>query len=318
MKVKKKVILTLALALFAAMTLLTSTFAWFSIAQSATVGDLQLKVTESESLLISVDGVNYYEKLTPLQFGSYIKQDLALTNVTTSDLENFYNSYEGDEALENEDYLTFTLYFKSLSPHNDGLYLIDNKSNSYTYDYAIRDDINIAGTYVYSKGVEYKTPVSFQYAEDEIREAGSTDKYYAAEALRMGFKELPFDAEDTRTEFSSFIYDPSGKEYRGWGVEYGALDFVRKTVDSNVYVPTTNIPDTKYALTTFRYGRDALNNDSLCGTLQERTSVSGEVAYYSKVQVYIWLEGWDADCFDSIYTDNLLIQFHFRSAIKAI
>ena len=40
MKLKKKLTLSLAILLFASVTLITTTFAWFSIAQDATVGDL--------------------------------------------------------------------------------------------------------------------------------------------------------------------------------------------------------------------------------------------------------------------------------------
>lgn len=316
MKVKKKVILTLALALFAAMTLLTSTFAWFSIAQSATVGDLQLTVTNGGQLLVSLDGVNYYDNLSEPQFGSYIHNGLALNNVTTSDLENFYNSYEGDEALPNVDYLTFTLYFKCDDPEMNGLYLADSITNSYNYEIASNNKLK--GTYVFSEGVNYKTPVTFKYSETETREANTTDKYYAADAVRMGFKELAFDEDDTRTEFANVIYDPSGKEYRGWGVEYGAFDFIKNYLDSQITVPVQNIPDTKYALTTYRYNYYAQNDNSLCATFQPRTNEQGDTFYFAKIQVSIWLEGWDADCFDAIFKDNILLQLYFRTAIKAI
>jgi hypothetical protein len=314
-KINRKVIITLAVFLFAFTTLVTSSFAWFTIAQSATVGDLEMTVSNGGNLEISLDGVNYYDNLTKDQFDTYINNGMALTNVTTSDLENFYNSYVGDEAIANKDYLTFTLYFRCDDQEMAGLYLTNNITR--TYNYNVAKNNKLKGTYVYSKGVEYTSPVTFQYSETEQRVKGSSATYYGAEALRLGFKELNFDDEDTRTELASFIYDPTENEVRGFGKEYGSTDFIRQYVDSFITVPTNNLPDTTYELTTTEYNYYAKNNNSLCGTFQARTDTSGKTYYYSKIQVSIWLEGWDADCFDAIYKDDIIMQLYFRTAIKA-
>ena len=58
MKLKKKLTLSLAILLFASVTLITTTFAWFSIAQDATVGDLSMEISGGTELLVSLDGIN--------------------------------------------------------------------------------------------------------------------------------------------------------------------------------------------------------------------------------------------------------------------
>ncbi len=315
MNVRRKIIITIALVVFSLTTLVTTTFAWFSIAQSATVGDLELTVTNGGSLLISLDGENYYDNLNKDLFGDYIKNGLVLKDVSTSDLNIFYNSYEGDEAIPNKDYLTFTLYFRCDDAEMDGLYLADNISTDVRYNYEVAENNKLKGTYVFSKGVPFKSPVTFQYSETDVMQKGQQGTFYAQDAIRFGFKELPFDDEDTRTEFAKVIFDPSANPDRGYGVEYGAFDFIRKYIDAYIPAPLTT-PETVYQLTRYNYNYYAQNNDSLCASFQPR-QVGNKTYYFAKVQVSVWLEGWDADCFDAIYKDSMLLQFYFRSAIKA-
>ena len=63
MKLRKKFIMSISVLLFACVTLLTTTFAWFSIAQDATVGDLSMEISGGTELLVSLDGINYHDDL---------------------------------------------------------------------------------------------------------------------------------------------------------------------------------------------------------------------------------------------------------------
>ena len=323
---KKKLLISLSIFIFAILSMVTTTLAWFSVAQSATVSELSLTVGQGGNLDVSLDGETYYSNLSESEFGTFIRNNMKLTNVTTNDLVDFRNSYYGDEAVANVDYLTFTLYFRCDDPDMTGLYLANDVSEDYSYDAISNPNNKIEGTYVKSEGKAFRTPITFNWSDTVQREAGTTSTYLGADALRLGFKELAFDAEDTREdeELLTVIFDPSHDEERSYdkvnGVkEFGAFDFIRKTVKSDLTAPTENLPEVIYDLSTFRYGREAQSNTSLLGTFQHRQVVVNEETkdyYFSKIQVSVWLEGWDPDCINGIYDDIMRIQLFFRSAVK--
>lgn len=367
---KRKLMLSLAVVLFALISLTTATYAWFTaISQTAQVDQFELNViNDSQNLWISTTGDedDYHVSVTwdaiLIQiansyaakggaFGTYfqgllndwenatdankpaaledlkdaIYDTLFLNNVTTTDLEDFENSHSGNIAEENVDYLTFTLWFKSDNPDAQSIYLMNDKTGTYTYD-----TINpaSAGTYVYSKGVDFISKVAFDYDDATEVAKNESGTYYAADALRIGVVELNADsanllAADTRTDLKKFIWDVAGadKDDRSYAYEYGALDYYNKAkaaADENftpITAPTgTDLTDvqalTIYDLTTLK-NIYAKNNNSECCVMQEAKDANDNTFYYGKVQVFVWLEGWDGDCFDGILTDALKLQLQF-------
>ena len=85
MKLKRKLTLSLAILLFASVTLITTTFAWFSIAQDATVGDLSMSISGGTELLVSLDGTNYSDNISKEQntTGDSLKNQCETTSETT-------------------------------------------------------------------------------------------------------------------------------------------------------------------------------------------------------------------------------------------
>ena len=313
-KIYKKLILTLGVFIFACASLITTTFAWFSIAQDATVGDLSMSINGGVELLVSLDGINFSDNLKTEELQKHLGENLALTNVTTTDLVTYHSSYSYDQlSLANKDYITFDLWFKTNDDMCNGLFLTNNLTPVYNYETATNESLR--GTYCFSKGVEYKNSVDFQYSENELRTANTTATYYAADAMRIGIKELNVDVvelkeEDKREELQKFIYDPSEDEERGFGSIYGALDLLKKRLDDKI-TPPVNKPDTKYQLSMMEYNYYATSNNSYCATFQEGTDGS----FYAKVNISIWCEGWDADCLDGILNDHVLMQLYFRCAV---
>ena len=62
--INRKLILSLTVFVFALVSLVTTTFAWFSIAQDATVGDLSMSISGGTELLVSLDGTNYSDNIS--------------------------------------------------------------------------------------------------------------------------------------------------------------------------------------------------------------------------------------------------------------
>lgn len=316
MKLKKKLTLSLAILLFASVTLITTTFAWFSIAQDATVGDLSMEISGGTELLVSLDGINYHDNIDTDLLKQYLGDKLEVTHVTTFDQENYFSSYDNEQgAIVNKDYLSFDIWFRTNDFMCTGLFLTNNITPNYNYETALNNKLR--GTYCFSEGVKYTNPVDFQYSETEKRLANETHTYYAQDAMRIGIKELnvdlsPLKTEDNRTDLKKFIYDPSEDEDRGFGEIYGQYDILKQRVDSSI-LPPTNKPNTIYQLSSMQYNYYAVNNNSHCGDFQQ-----GSDGYlYAKINVTIWCEGWDADCLDGILKDNVLMQLYFRGAVPA-
>ena len=174
------------------------------------------------------------------------------------------------------------------------------------------------GTYVISKGIEFKAKFRFLYDVNEYIEAGETKTFYAKDAMRIAFiEEKVDDILDARREdeLIKYIYDPSEEEHRGYGKEYGSLYYYNLLKDENLEIPT-EIPETRYSLSTFaNYNPNvALNDNSKIMTLITTNEFDQyERRYYEgKVTIKIWLEGWDADMFDGVYRDNVKIQLMFK------
>jgi hypothetical protein len=60
----------------------------------------------------------------------------------------------------------------------------------------------------------------------------------------------------------------------------------------------------------------ALDDDSQVATMvaTEYVNEDGKPIYRAKVRINIWIEGWDADAFDSVENDRVLIQLQFKVA----
>ena len=73
-----------------------------------------------------------------------------------------------------------------------------------------------------------------------------------------------------------------------------------------------------YRLTTFDPTNPyiAENDDSQVATMiaTEDVNSDGDPIFRAKVRINIWIEGWDADAFNSILNDRIKIQLKFKAA----
>ena len=92
----------------------------------------------------------------------------------------------------------------------------------------------------------------------------------------------------------------------------GAYDYYKNYNDVTLPLPPI-YPNTKYKLSTLLSNGKMDNDDSKIATF--RLGKENNTMYkYASIKVSIWLEGWDADCFDSILGDEAIIQLKFMSA----
>lgn len=292
----------------------TVTFAWISLSTVNNIEGLSLSASSGEELLISLDGENFSNNLSPEQLQSLFA-DITLNEVTSLDGITFNAGglRDEDDVNHQKDYLQFDLWFQTTENVHD-VYLIENVSQSIAFDTTAN------GTYIVSRGVSWRSDHEFIYDElGTVVEKGEKATYYASDAVRVSFVELKDDLnsldERDENELSSWIFDPSGDPVRGYGKLYGAYSYFVAKTEYYMSAPT-NDQEVVYDLTEVnpRNPYEALDNQSKVMELQNTglTNESGLSIYQGKLRVTLWVEGWDADAFDAIHGDRLKIQLQFK------
>lgn len=295
----------------------TLSFAWISLATINNVDGISLGASTGNELEISLDGINYSSQL-PAESLIELFGDIRLIDVTSLDGKTFQTGglRTVGTAVANEHYLSFEIWFQTVRPERN-VFLINNVSDLVAYD------TTMPGTYVVSRGVSWVANHTFQNGplSTDIVENGDRDTYYGSEAVRIAINELNDDLNplDTRSidQLKSFLYDPSENPERGYGFSYGAYSYFLLNTDKYISLPT-QIQVASYRLTAFDPNNPyiALDDYSQVATLIETQDVNedGKPYYRGKVQINIWIEGWDADSFDSLEDDRVKIQLQFKVA----
>ncbi len=295
----------------------TVTYAWITMASVNSLDGMSLTATSGNELLISLDGVTYTRDLPSIALENLL-EDVALTDITSPDGINFSRGglNEGDAIVANNHYVSFELWLQTDRPEHE-IYLVENVSKQVTFD------SDLSGTYVVSQGVSWKSNFTFINGPtfDDVIEKNEEHIYYASEAVRISITEIKdtqnlLDERDEQ-ELRSFLFDPSENSERGYGVTFGAFSYFLASAQIPI-TPPDELQDIMYQLSTFGIDNpyQAENDDSLVATLQpsNASSSTGKTLYRGKIIVNIWIEGWDADAFNSILNDRIKIQLKFKAA----
>lgn len=293
----------------------TVTYAWITLSTINNIEGMSVTASSGNELQISLDGENYAKEISTEQL-ELLFDDIRLTDVTSTDGIHFQTGglTEVGDAIPNENYLTFDIWFQTVEPIHT-VYLVNNVSNEISFDGSS------TGTYVVSQGVSWTNYIEFLNGSsiDDVVESGTTATYYGSDAIRMSFQELKNEENtmDSRSEdeLNTFIFDPSEDESRGYNKGYGAYHyFIQKT--RYFMTRPTEEPNTSYRLSEYDEDNPYVTHDntSLLLTLQETNEVdeNGKTYYRGKLRINIWVEGWDADAFDAIDKDHIKIQLQFK------
>ncbi|MGI6360371.1 MAG: hypothetical protein ACOX02_04975 [Acholeplasmatales bacterium] len=301
----KKIIISFLTLVLLVMSLGTATYAWIMMAKANTIDNISIYARFKDNIEISLDGVNYYNELPRDILFENINFS-SLLEVTTLDGINFYHRKPNVDVVKNRDYLSFDFHIRTNSIREHEIYLANNISNEITYE----DAVGREGTYVVSRGVQFKSPITFLYDIDDVVEAGEIRTYYASKAVRIATI-AEIDGEK-RVKF----FDLSGDEHRGYAKPYGATSYYNTMFKTELVLPEEG-PETLYKLSEFEENAPfALDDTSHILSLTETVEVDGKTYYYGKFTVNIWLEGWDADLFDSVLYDRIKIQLQFKAVRK--
>ena len=312
---KKALVPALAMVLAAVIALSGVTYAWFTVGNTANINNLNVNVKTADGIQISLDGKSWKSTITTKEILAAVDNDTysgrcilyptgeiapvsSAGVVTNGKMEMFYGEYNEDGTLksvkltekngdEETHFIAFDLFFKYSG--NQPLYLNVGKGMSVVSTISIDE--------------EGKATLLTDEADMGTRTA-----------VRVGFVPMgSFESDvDARNQTEAVLDDPNevaevinkiniwepNSETRATGSEGGIgklpYEGFIKDFDNN---------GKDYVLTE--------GQTAAVTTFDETATLMDLSKTYSKIRVYIWLEGQDVDCINNISNGDFQVTLQF-------
>lgn len=311
----KKLVVAIVVLVLAVALATTATFAWFTMNQNVTVGNIDMDVTSNSgglyvSLSNGVDAV-YSTELTSEQIkdviltnAGFIKADgawkedqkLALKDVTAEKANNALSikDEEGNAvALTDASYAQFTIYFRATDEMEVSLDLT-GKSGEVPND-VFNSKVESTGAAPAKPAYAWDTIAENTYGTHAEIAKGAALVTRAANAARVGFEPTA-----NGTKAAPKIWNPNSTEGFSSTQKNLASDY-----RNNLLGTTTTVTEITSDIT-----------DRAADVVLVKLVKAADAAYYEgQITVTVWIEGTDGDCLTSILSDNLHVSLQFKGAI---
>ena len=331
-KLTQKLVLSVITMALVVVALGTSTFAWFTLTNSASVQQFHAQITAGEGIEVSVGTWNStsseYELLsTSLWFtvlpSSVIQQyivneyggSLAEPTFTFSDVTSTngvaFTTYDLDtntpDTAPASSYLSITLYFRSATAK-------DIVWSSATLGGGTKDwDVNV-DTFVQRTGQSYGTDV---VGYEQLPVAAWTAARVSVTGLvgtasgvstTAGYQ-APADTDgpvyNSQADIASYDLQGTGPYTLGGGA-YGAGSYAEASGKTLSLTATPTV-----------FATDSTLGDKVL-TLIDGALLAEPDYFGGSVVVNVWIEGWDADTYDAIFDTQLFVQLGFTTATASV
>lgn len=293
----RKLMLSIVAIALVVIALGTSTFAWFTLSNKASVGQFNAEVTAGEGMELSLDQTNWYSSIPEEVIQTHIKTNFEaepvgvvnttgapiLTAVTTTDLIAF-NKLKADQtgwetAIANVDYIKITIYVRAVNLNTVSIdtLKVTGDSKTWTPDATFTDGSG--------NTVTPTTPVIVS----------------AANAARVGIKGTPTFVFENEASSSAPINHVLGNTIP----TNGQADYFLK---KNLVNPNgiTGAPTSVIgSVTSVDPAVEVLTLNPLTGTSYNT----------GNFDLFVWFEGFDADTYDSILKMPLNIKMSFIGSV---
>jgi hypothetical protein len=318
-RVTSKLLLSIFAILMAIISASTVTLAWFTLSNNAKVSSFELNIIEDDGLEIRIvqDDLHYD---SGWRVNTSTKMSGSMVPITTLDGKNFRNL--DFSSASKSYYLTFTAHFRTHVNSSIALSRMDASSSNNTFLPESEITVLENGQYVtYGPKTENKSLSSVSVA----------DGFRASFITGTGNLIYLFNRDKGQGNYYGFQKD-------GQWVN-PAIDYYNKQYHTNIstpfaYVDSSNnivneteinsfstrdtfylyhkeTPSTKLRVINTIDQSQEMNMNSN-GVIIPVMSYDAQTKYYTgSVEINIWLEGWDADCFDAIVDTTLSMNLGF-------
>ena len=316
-KITRKLVLSVLSVVLTVIALGTTTFAWFTITNTASVQPFEANVIADSGIQIAIGNgepltLEWKTTLTTQDIIDYMTLTYGLdgfrfNHVTTPDGKNFFTlGVDGIGDGTTSGYLTLPLHFRS-----------DSTSK-------------INWSYVSLTGAEasFTTRVAFTDSKGELRNANSSLLVNPADAMRISITGNQLvDVEGTPTPTSKTLAyeNPESntntvlgglfeEDLRGETEEVlGEPTYIGVNGAQNYFYRSNAVlPGGSQSVTTVSTIFELSNN--LILDMASGQSAVADAEYYGQVTVRIWFEGWDAEGYNALLGRTILASFRFQGA----
>lgn len=326
-KATKKLLISAMILVVAVSLAATSTFAWFTMNNEPQVEGFDVNVTTLDGLYISLSPEGAADpsataKGQPGTFKSYVTADEVLAAIKA------YNSgvfTEGGSGVNLLDLTHATTADGATFSQNDFATTSDDTTTHYTFRLYFYSNSNykvqLNVTDVYEEGVQQGSIVSSEAAPDqlpikawkEIALNTGTSGFYAHELgdatddnnIAIGTDIVAAAKDAARISFNDGttvnFWDPNPTT--------GYTDNIEGNIAWDYYKFVSNEAETVFTIAqtnSLIFTGTPLTQSTDLVTLTEEGN-----GYNGYLDISIWLEGWDANCFNSILKDKLTIALQF-------
>lgn len=354
MKILRKLIISVVSLVAVVICFVATTYAWFDVNSEANVEGFNFTAISGEGFQVSVDGINYSSDLTAEQMKQaiilgynnekyalkddkiiYVTSELevpedeindiltkriALMPRTSNDGINLVDLYSASSIASSGTFVQFSIYFKATSPVVEDGYEYEIYLNG--QEITQMDGKVIRPTEIVSvdkTDVELRKPMNTIFG---ALEKGQTVTVYSQNAMRLSIQDTSLE------EPKAHIYELTNEfDLGSYATDYNketdtsSLSDAQKEELDKLYNADTNAMFTYYnnlrpnaMIDKLPYAEKPETIRSLMGEdLPVLTTVkSGSDA--KLITFRLWLEGWDADCFDGLAKSiNVRLTFTSKS-----
>ena len=327
-KLTQKLVLSVVTMALVVIALGTSTFAWFTLQNAAEIDPFTANVTAGEGIEVSLGtwesgaatitgttAPNWYTVVPTLAVTNMITSmygsPLTLKDVTSANGKDFnYINEFGNlvpASATSGRFIQIKLFFRSASEKTIKLsqVQIGGSSKEWTVDVPF---FRAANNATYSETEELSSGNKMQVAAwtaarvSFISETANDDTLASAFTYQRKANYAEEEAYDSSIQYNSTAM-PS--DSYATGAEFGASAYYKAKTGSTIIATTANIQNAT-----------ALDNTGNLTAAQELVTlarVGSTGYYYGNVLVRVWIEGWDADLFDAIFTTTLSVSMKFTA-----
>jgi len=348
-KLTTKLLFAIISAAFALVALGTTTFAWFTISNTASVSQFSAQVTAGQGLEISLDGTYFYTTIPASVIQAKIDSlNVTLKDVTSPDGKNMYyfdDDVDDDDAITyggtSNPYIEFDLIVRSpvastvvklssvsfSSNTGNATWTPDtifvNAKGKLVVPYADAAELIAAAPALTEAGIikgfqldseEETLVVAYRNDEDIFTFEDivfGPQAYYAHDALRLSIAEK-LEEEEEEEEVKVVYEHPETETNTVLGDTpqlNGAVHYYNQK-NGLISIPGEEYNGLNFSAATLPDSNTSFTELSPIVTL---TNKIGDY-YYGVVTVRVWIEGWDPDTFNAILTQNIYVSLSLTSA----
>ncbi len=284
----KKLLLSVIAVIVTVAALGTSTFAWFTLSNRASVGQFNAQVSSGEGIEVSLNQTNWYTDIPTDVIEDFIESTAfnKFSDVTTLNGSTFtkYNSGTVTAA----DYVQFTLYFRSESA----------------------TDIYWTGASLSGTPINWTSDADFVNTVGDNVTAGTENiAIDPSNALRVSIQAgSVFHVYEKGEVNDNTVLGTKPSSTNGAISYYNA-----KNVQNPISLPGTDV-----AIGSFQEFVNAVDTEVDSNRKLITLAQTGGTGFYTgSVTVRVWIEGWDPDTFNAVLNGEVFVGLSFKGVTVA-